>query len=109
MFVFGIDGGDYVYLLGMYLGDGSVSSASNQLVITLDAKYPGIIVDCAETMERIAPNKVSIRKQNIGECFQVYSGWHRWPLLLPQHGPGRKHTRPIVLTPWQWELVRRHR
>ena len=22
-------------------------------------------------------------------------------MLFPQHGPGRKHTRPIVFTPWQ--------
>jgi hypothetical protein len=28
-----------------------------------------------------------------------------WPCLLPQHGPGKKHTRPIVLEPWQQALV----
>ena len=42
-------------------------------------------------------------------CFRVYSGWRLWPVLFPQHGPGRKHTRPIVLAAWQWELVRHHR
>jgi hypothetical protein len=26
-------------------------------------------------------------------------------VLLPQHGPGRKHTRAIRLEPWQQELV----
>jgi hypothetical protein len=24
---------------------------------------------------------------------------------FPQHGPGRKHERPIVLEPWQLEIV----
>ena len=31
-----------------------------------------------------------------------------WPCLFPQHGPGKKHTRPIVLAPWQEEIVARH-
>ncbi len=28
-----------------------------------------------------------------------------WPCLLPQHGPGKKHLRPIRLEPWQELLV----
>ncbi|WP_234411682.1 hypothetical protein [Mycolicibacterium neoaurum] len=24
-----------------------------------------------------------------------------WPCVFPQHAPGRKHLRPIVLEPWQ--------
>jgi hypothetical protein len=31
-----------------------------------------------------------------------------WRELFPQHGPGRKHKRPIVLVPWQREIVERH-
>ena len=27
--------------------------------------------------------------------------WQHWPCLFPQHGPGRKHLRPIRLEPWQ--------
>lgn len=27
------------------------------------------------------------------------------PCLFPQHGPGKKHERPIVLEPWQRNLV----
>ena len=27
--------------------------------------------------------------------------WKHWPCLFPQHGPGRKHERPIVLEDWQ--------
>ncbi|MGW1062330.1 hypothetical protein [Micromonospora rubida] len=31
-----------------------------------------------------------------------------WPCLLPQHGPGKKHERPIVLADWQREIVAAH-
>jgi len=111
MFVFTVDGSDYVYLLGMYLGDGCLTGPrpGAQLRITLDAAYPGVIAECAETLGRVTPNTVSVFKEPRHDCFHVYSGWKLWPILFPQHGPGRKHTRPIVLTTWQWELVRLHR
>jgi hypothetical protein len=35
----------------------------------------------------------------------VQSNWKHWPCLFPQHGPGRKHERPIVLEGWQRDLV----
>jgi hypothetical protein len=38
----------------------------------------------------------------------VTARWKHWPCLFPQHGPGKKHTRPIVLQPWQQELVAEH-
>ena len=28
--------------------------------------------------------------------------------MFPQHGPGRKHERPIVLEPWQQQIVDEH-
>jgi hypothetical protein len=34
-----------------------------------------------------------------------YSYWTHWPCLLPQHGPDRKHDRPIRLEPWQHTIV----
>jgi hypothetical protein len=111
MFVFEVRGSDYVYILGMYLGDGCVSATARsfQIKFWLDAHYPGIIRECAEALDRISINTVSVRKQRVGECFRVYSGWKLWPVLFPQCGPGRKHERPIVLTNWQWELVMLHR
>jgi hypothetical protein len=110
VFVFAVDESDYVYLLALYLGDGCLSETARtfQLRISLDAAYPGIVLDCAEALERISPNKVTIRKE-ASRSFQVYSGWKLWPVLFPQHGRGRKHERPIVLAPWQRELVGRHR
>ena len=47
-------------------------------------------------------------------CVRDRPGWRvkivdaaskRWPELLPQHGPGRKHDRAIVLTGWQQDIV----
>ena len=31
-----------------------------------------------------------------------------WPCLLPQHGAGPKHERPIVLADWQSPIVAEH-
>jgi len=41
-------------------------------------------------------------------CVHVQSNWKHWPCLFPQHGPGRKHERVLVLEPWQRELVAEH-
>jgi hypothetical protein len=30
-----------------------------------------------------------------------------WPLAFPQHGPGKKHLRPIVLEDWQAKITHR--
>ncbi len=38
----------------------------------------------------------------------VTSFSRHWPCLFPQHGPGRKHTRSIVLEPWQQAIVDAH-
>ena len=41
-------------------------------------------------------------------CVVVQSSWKHWPCLFPQHGPGRKHERPIVLEDWQRMIVESH-
>jgi hypothetical protein len=38
-------------------------------------------------------------------CVAVKSFTKHWLCLFPQHGAGKKHTRPIVLEPWQQEIV----
>ena len=35
----------------------------------------------------------------------VQGNWKHWPCLFPQHGPGRKHERPIRLEEWQVDVV----
>ena len=39
--------------------------------------------------------------------IEAYSYSNAWPCLFPQHGPGKKHLRRIVLTRWQERSVRR--
>jgi hypothetical protein len=41
-------------------------------------------------------------------CVNVQSYSKHWPCLLPQHGPGRKHERPITLADRQQPIVDDH-
>jgi hypothetical protein len=38
-------------------------------------------------------------------CTRVVAASRRWPEVFPQHAPGYKHERPIVLEPWRREIV----
>lgn len=95
---------DYAYLLGLYLGDGCISThprAVYRLRISLDLRYPEIIAECARAVAALVPdNKVSV--QTIQDSWvSVHAYSKAWPCLFPQHGPGKKHLRKIVLTEWQ--------
>jgi hypothetical protein len=103
-------GADYVHLLGLYLGDGAISAHRRQvyrLRVTLDVRYPGIVRECETVMKAVVTrNRVSrqLRKCN---CYEVHSYWKGWPCVFPQHGPGKKHSRPIFLADWQQKLAER--
>jgi hypothetical protein len=109
-----VPGADYAYLLGMYLGDGHISRSSGarcyRLRITADALYPGVIAECAAAMRAVVPsNRVSIRGRTDGERAVEISAYSKaWPQLFPQHGPGKKHMRRIVLASWQEDIVQMH-
>jgi hypothetical protein len=96
----------YCYVLGMYLGDGSISRATRvwRLRITCDKKYPAIIDRCRNAIEVLMPGQRAGLVQRVG-CIDVSLHSKHWPCLLPQHGPGKKHTRTIALQPWQQALV----
>jgi hypothetical protein len=105
------DGAAYVYLLGVYLGDGCISETARcfQLRVTLDASYPGIVDEVATAIARVHPGVNVRRRSRPGfHVVIVDAASVSWPLLFPQHGPGRKHARRIVLTDWQWTLVEQH-
>lgn len=101
----------YAYLLGLYLGDGCLAHHPRdvfKLRIFLDRKYPGIVDECSVSMTSVGPN--GARRLLRDNCFEVFSYWKGWPCLLPQHGPGRKHERPIELADWQrWHVLRNPR
>lgn len=100
----------YVYLLGLYLGDGSISTHPRsvyKLRITLDTKYPGIIVCAAVAMRAVREGHVWVQRRKRQNCVDVSSYWKSWPCFFPQHGPGKKQDRDIELTDWQRVLVDR--
>jgi hypothetical protein len=98
----------YCYLLGIYLGDGCISRRPRawQLRVTLDAKYPGIIDRCREAIDILMPGQHAAMHRRSDNCVEVSLGSKHWPCLFPQHGPGKKHLRPIRLEPWQEVLVK---
>ncbi len=101
---------EYSYLLGFYLGDGCLSCYRRdvyRLRIKTDARYPEIIAECAVAMQAVMPgNRVNIQRLR-SRAVEIGCSSKRWPLLFPQHGPGRKHERRIKLAPWQAEIVER--
>jgi Homeodomain-like domain-containing protein len=98
----------YAYLLGAYLGDGSLSLHAKEvyrLRIFCTAAYSGIIDEIAAAASAIVPTKVSLYKQKTAECVEVSSYSRHWFCFLPQHGRGMKHLRPILLESWQSSIV----
>jgi hypothetical protein len=98
----------YVYLLGLYLGDGTISHAHRgvfKLRVFLDMRYPGIVAECQAAMAAVFPYNSVNKLLTASNCYEVYSFSKSWPCLFPQHGPGKKHLRPIVLTAWQQDFV----
>jgi hypothetical protein len=98
----------YVYLLGLYLGDGYISLSKGHRVyrlrIALDKQYPNIIDACVGSIKILLPeNRVDLVS---GQGFYDVSCYYKfWPALFPQHGKGMKHERTIALESWQQKLV----
>ena len=93
----------YAYLLGLYLGDGCLSTHPRgvyRLRIVLDARYPQIIAACGAAIAAVVPT-IRIGHVNHPGCVEVSAYWKHWPCFFPQHGPGKKHLRAIKLAPWQ--------
>lgn len=99
----------YAALLGYYLGDGYLSRCPRYfaLRVSCDAAYPAVVDDVADLMGSIRPERPVFRVRAPGVVV-VQSHWTHWPCLFPQHGPGRKHERPIVLEDWQRTVVEEH-
>jgi hypothetical protein len=99
---------DYAELLGLYLGDGHITrlARTERLRIFLDARHGTIVSDTDALLRRCFPANRLGRFHPADTrmvVLWVYFGHHS--CLFPQHGPGKKHERRIVLEPWQQELV----
>ena len=106
----GLPAKEYAYLLGIYLGDGTISRSTKGvwvLRIIHDDRYPGIIDEIARSIATVMPaNRVRVEpKYNGWNCAYISSYSKSWPCLFPQAGPGMKHTRKIELAAWQWACV----
>ncbi|HET9611532.1 MAG TPA: sigma factor-like helix-turn-helix DNA-binding protein [Acidimicrobiales bacterium] len=97
----------YAYLLGQYLGDGTIVLTRrnvHRLFVSCCAAYPGIVEECVQAIRAVLPDNLVGRRARTGvvevSCYSTHL-----PCLFPQHGPGKKHSRPIVLAPWQAALA----
>lgn len=99
----------YAYLLGQYLGDGMLSAGPRglyRLRIACATAWPGVTRECADAVRAFRPdNVVSIYQRHSEGVVDVGGWWKHWICFFPQHGPGRKHRRPIELKSWQTEIV----
>lgn len=97
----------YSYLLGLYLGDGHITSRGsrqNHLSIYCADDWPGLIDEAERTMQKVLTGASTGRRAKVG-CTEVKSYSRHWPCLFPQHGPGMKHQRRIALQGWQQRIV----
>lgn len=100
----------YAELFGWYLGDGSITRGRRgvlNLHVVNDATYAADIERIAELMRQVKPGGRPHTRSRPG-CIITTVSWKHWPCLLPQHGPGPKHARPIVLEDWQRTILEGH-
>ena len=95
----------------MYLGDGHVVKypRAYALRVFLNEHRPDIIDRVKAAITAVLPdNRVSQAGRRGAAVVIVTCYSQAWPKLFPQHGPGRKHARPIALEPWQRVIVDRY-
>jgi hypothetical protein len=103
---------EYSYLLGIYLGDGTISRLPKKrcfkLRVFMDSRYPNIIAEVVAAMRAVMPTSIaSVQCHPRHNAVEIHSYSNAWPCLFPQYGPGRKHERKIKLAPWQQAIVDR--
>jgi hypothetical protein len=106
-----LDAAAYAFLLGMYLGDGSIARhpRAYKLRVVQDARYPNSIEEIRRAMATVRHCELDrIRTVHHVGCVEVYTYWKHWPCVFPQHGPGAKHHRRIELAAWQASIVAEH-
>lgn len=99
--------GSYAYLLGQYLGDGTVCRVGRSLCLRIasDAQYESIIAECCDAITAVRGRRPNVRYHSDKRLATIASYWRAWACLFPQHGRGRKHRRTIALDAWQVEIV----
>jgi hypothetical protein len=79
---------------------------SQRLRLSLDAKYPRIIAEAEARLRRVFPAcQVGRVVADRGSTVVLWVYHRHLACLFPQHGPGKKHERPMELEAWQTGLV----
>jgi hypothetical protein len=105
-----LDGPAYAELFGWYLGDGHITVERRgvyALHVYNDRSYTALNAHVLDLMRTVKPGSRPHTREVPG-CVISTVSWKHWPCLFPQHGPGRKHERDLVLADWQREIVERH-
>lgn len=105
-----LDRSAYAELLGWYLGDGHIAWSGRHiplLAIFNDVRYTDLNARLVDLVTAVKPGGKPYQRRMPG-CLATSCAWRHWPCLFPQHGPGRKHERPIVLEAWQREIVQEY-
>jgi hypothetical protein len=88
----------YALLFGYYLGEGCISRNRRTFIlrISCDRGYPKIIEDVAAAVAAVSARGQPTRVDAPGVVV-VHKAWQHWPCVFPQHGPGPRHNRRLVL------------
>lgn len=101
----------YSYLLGCYLGDGTVARPSRngwELRLSCDQRYGDIIDEIRAAATLTLPDaRPTTFVSPTSRAALVRISHPAIAQAFPQHGPGRKHLRRIVLEDWQTEVSHR--
>jgi hypothetical protein len=94
-----------------YLGDGHLVTRSKVPVLRIYActDHPAVLAEISDAIKDVRGRRPALmRLAATDRAAKLQSYWKHWPCLLPQHGRGRKHERPIVLAEWQQNIVGQH-
>jgi hypothetical protein len=83
-----------------------MSNGTFFLSICCDDAWPGLSAECRDVLLSVLARRTCMVKRKGSHEVKAYS--NHWPCLFPQHAPGKKHKRAIVLEPWQQQVVDDH-
>ena len=106
-------GPGYVYVLGLYLGDGTIAlpgrCRTHSLYIACDGAYTSILAEATRALRAVFPGPpVRASQGRDTRCVRLTITHPAILSAFPQHGPGRKHKREIELVEWQRVLTHRY-
>jgi hypothetical protein len=104
-----LDPDSYAYLLGAYLGDGTIWATGPRtwrMAVSCDAAYPEIIREIGAAITRCDPaTAVRFNRRSGANVVVIRASSPWWGVAFPHLGAGHKHQRAIRLKRWQREIT----